>query len=105
LKPHRPFGIIEGGTLNRSDRRGGFAMAVYRLIANGSFGPAEIKAMTVAFEAAVLDLGPVDRDDPITEIIARAIVTITSTGERDPEIIQNRALNAIGVRSFNSDAA
>jgi hypothetical protein len=38
-------------------------MAVYRLIANGSFGPAEIKAMTVAFEAAVLDLGPVDRDD------------------------------------------
>ena len=32
-------------------------MAIYRLIANGSFGPAEVKAMTAAYEAALLDLG------------------------------------------------
>ena len=53
-------------------------MAIYRLIANGSFGPAEVKAMTAAYEAALLDLGLVDRDDPITEIVATAIVSITS---------------------------
>ena len=40
-------------------------MAIYRLIANGSFGPAEVKAMTAAYEAALLDLGLVDRDDSI----------------------------------------
>ena len=53
-------------------------MAIYRLIAHGSFGPAEIEAMTAAYEAALLDLGLVDRDDPITEIVATAIVSVTS---------------------------
>ena len=79
-------------------------MAIYRLIANGSFGPAEIEAMTAAYEAALLDLG-LDRDDPITENIATAIVTITSKGERDPATIKDRALNAIGIRRLGSNAA
>jgi hypothetical protein len=56
--------------------------ASYRPIANATFGPAEIKAMTGAYEAALLDLGLLDRDDPITEIVAAAIVSITSMGER-----------------------
>jgi hypothetical protein len=56
-------------------------VAIYRLIANGSFGPTEVKAMTAAYEAALLDLGLVDRDDPITEIAAKAIVSNTSMGE------------------------
>jgi hypothetical protein len=80
-------------------------VAIYRLIANGSFGPAEIQVMTAAYEAALLDLSLVDRDDPITEIVATAIVNVTSMGERDPLIIKNRALNAIGARSFSSTAA
>jgi hypothetical protein len=74
-------------------------MAIYRLIANGTFGPEEIEAMTAAYEAALLDLGLVDRNDPITEIVARAIVSVTSMGERDPAIIKDRALNAIGSRN------
>lgn len=74
-------------------------MAIYRLIANGSFGPDEIKAMTAAYEAALVDVRLADRDDPITEIIATAIVSITSKGERDPATIKNRALNAIGAKS------
>lgn len=80
-------------------------MAIYRLIAKGSFGPAEIEGMTAAYEAALLDLGLVDRDDPITEIVATAIVTITSKGERDPTTIKDRALKAIGARPFDSSAA
>ena len=75
-------------------------MAIYRLIANGSFGPEEIRAMTAAYEAALLDLGLVDRDDPITEIVATAIVGITDRGERDPMTIKDRALKAIGARKF-----
>jgi hypothetical protein len=64
-------------------------MAIYRLIANGSFGPAEVKAMTAAYEAALLELGLVDGDDPITEIVAAAIVNITSMGELDPRASKN----------------
>ena len=35
-------------------------------------GPDEIEAMTAAQEAALIDLRLVDRDDPITEIVATA---------------------------------
>ena len=80
-------------------------MAIYRLIANGTFGPVEIKAMTAAYEAALLDLGLADRDDPITEIVAAAIVDITSRGERDPATIKDRALNALGASRFGANAA
>ena len=73
-------------------------MAIYRLIANGSFDPEVIVAMTAAYEKALSDLQLRGRNDPFTELIARAIVNVTATGERDPEQIKNRALNALGVR-------
>ena len=78
-------------------------MAIYRLIAKGSFEPEEIEAMTAAYEAALSDLGLVNRDDPITEIVARAIVHVTGMGERNSTTIKNRALNTIGIGK--SDAA
>lgn len=71
-------------------------MAIYRLIANGSFGPEEIAAMTAAYEGALIELRLKDRDDPITELIAKAIVNVTAMGERDPQAITQRALNALG---------
>lgn len=80
-------------------------MAIYRLIANGSFGPDEIKAMTAAYEATLLDLGLADRDDPITEMVAAAIVSITSRGERNPTTIKNRTLNVLGASRFGASAA
>ena len=73
-------------------------MAIYRSIANGSFGPDEIKVMTAAYEDALLDLRVANRDDPITELIAKAIVNVTATGERDPILVKERAINALGVR-------
>jgi hypothetical protein len=84
------------------------SMAIYRLIANGTFGPAEIKAMTTAYEGALVDLHLIYRDDAVTEVVATSIVTevvataivaITSTGERDPMTIKDRALIALGVRA------
>ena len=73
-------------------------MAIYRLIANGSFGPDLIVAMTAAYESALTDLELIDRKDPLTELIAKSIINITATGERDPERMKERALNALGVR-------
>ena len=73
-------------------------MAIDRLIANGSFGPDEIKVMTAAYEGALIDLSVANRDDPITDLIAKAIVNVTATGERDPILVKERAINALGVR-------
>lgn len=49
-------------------------MAIYKLIANGSFEPDEIKVMTEAYEGAIIELCIANRDDPITELIAKSIV-------------------------------
>lgn len=72
-------------------------MAIYRLIASGHFGPDEIEAMTAAYEAALIDLNITDRTNPLTELVAKAIVNITATGERDPAVVKVRAINALGL--------
>jgi hypothetical protein len=59
-------------------------MAIYQLIANGSFGPDEIKIMTNAYEAALIDLGIADRNDPFTELIAKSILNVAATGSAMP---------------------
>ena len=73
-------------------------MAIYKLIANGSFGPDEIKVMTEAYEGALIDLDIPDRNDSFTELIAKSIVNVTATGERNPILIKERAINALGIR-------
>ncbi len=73
-------------------------MAIHRLIVKGSFDPDEIRVMTAAYESALTDLAVVDRNDPISELIAKSIVNVTATGERDPERVKERAINALGVR-------
>jgi hypothetical protein len=45
-------------------------VAIYRLIASGTFGPEKIKAMAAAYEGALIELQLMDRNDPITGLIA-----------------------------------
>ena len=73
-------------------------MTIHKLIANGSFGPDEIEVMKAAYEAALLDVGVTNPDEPITDLIAKAIVNVTASGERNPKEVMERALNALGVR-------
>jgi hypothetical protein len=40
------------------------------------FDDAEVRAMTVAYETILAELKVVDRDDPITDIIARKILAL-----------------------------
>jgi hypothetical protein len=82
---------------NKSNR-GLTNMGIYKLIANGSFGPDEIKVMTEAYEGALIDLDIADRNDPLTNLIAKSIVNVTAAGERDPILVKERAINALGVR-------
>jgi hypothetical protein len=77
-------------------------LAIYRLIAAGSFGPAEIEVMTEAYEAALVVLRLTDRDDPITEIIAKSIVTVVGLGERNPAVAAERAINALGIPKIDA---
>ncbi len=71
-------------------------MAIYKLIAKGSFGPDEIEAMTAAYERALLEINLIDRNDALTEMVAASIITVAATGERDPQILMERALQTLG---------
>jgi len=67
-------------------------MAIYRLLQNSAFGPDEINFMTTAYDDALRVLGLTDRSDPLTEILAKKIVEIAQTGERDPARIRAKAV-------------
>jgi hypothetical protein len=55
--------------------------------------------MTAAYETALVEIGLVDRDDPLTELIANSILTVAATAERDPEKIKERTLRALDIRA------
>jgi hypothetical protein len=73
-------------------------MAIHKLIANGAFGPDEIRVMSDAYETALVVLQLSNSDDPIAELIAKSIINVSAAGERDPAQMAERALNALGVR-------
>jgi len=53
--------------------------------------------MTAAYEKALHKLGLIDRTDPITEIVAKKIIEVVQSGERNPARISRRALLELGI--------
>jgi hypothetical protein len=78
-------------------------MAIYRLLQNSAFAPEDVSRMTAAYEDALRTLGLANRTDPITDIVARKIVEIAQTGERDPLRISARAIAGLGTHPFTPD--
>ncbi len=70
-------------------------MAIDRMIRESVFEPAAIECMTTAYEHALKVLQLTNRDDPITELIARKIIEIADAGESDPCRLCRRALTAL----------
>ena len=71
-------------------------MAIYRLIGESVFEPEAIERMTTAYEQALEVLQLTDRQDPITELVARKIIAFAEVGETDPDRLRQRALDALG---------
>jgi hypothetical protein len=72
-------------------------MAIYRLLQNSAFDPEAIKVMTDAYEEACRTLMLSERrTDPLTEMVARKIIEVAQTGERDPNALCKRALKELG---------
>jgi hypothetical protein len=69
-------------------------MSPHRLIEGAAFEPDTIRLLTEAYEAAVQRVG---RDQPllVLETIARQIIEIASTGERDPQRMAEYATRGI----------
>jgi hypothetical protein len=61
---------------------------------DGVFGPEDIAVMATAFDRLLVDLKLVDRDDPAVTMLAKLVIEIVGTGERDPERIRQQVLGA-----------
>jgi hypothetical protein len=61
----------------------------------GVFDPKQIEGMSAAFVAVCHSLQLADRDDPLTEIVARKVIEVAGTGERDPERLRDFVLLAL----------
>jgi hypothetical protein len=72
-------------------------MPIRGLLERSAFGPSEIERMVAAFEDVLRVLGLVDRKDPVTEIVAKKIIEIAQSGERDPAAIRARAIEELGI--------
>jgi len=75
----------------------GLDVAIRAILENDhAFGPEDVANLTGAFEAALTRLGLVDRGDPLTTAVAKAIIELAKEGERDPEKLCDGALRILG---------
>jgi hypothetical protein len=73
-------------------------LAIYRLLKNCTLEPDAISRITAAYEQALHTLCVKDRDDPLTEMIAKTIIKIAQTGVHDPAQLSALAIKQLGVR-------
>jgi hypothetical protein len=70
-------------------------MAIYRILQKSTFSPEEVARMEQAYELALAKLNVLDRNDPITEVIAGHVVAVARTGEESALRICDLALDAL----------
>jgi hypothetical protein len=73
-------------------------MAIYRLLQSSALGPKEVSRITEAYEQALITLCVKDRDDPLTEMIAKTIIKIAQTGVHEPAQLSALAIEQLGTR-------
>ncbi|MEH2521129.1 hypothetical protein V1286_006513 [Bradyrhizobium algeriense] len=75
-------------------------MAIYRLLENSSLGlgPKEVNGIIAAYEQTLHTLCVKDRDDPLTEMIAKKIIRIAQTGVHDAAQLSALAIKELEVR-------
>jgi hypothetical protein len=70
-------------------------MPLTSYLQGGVFEPEQIDAMTVAFKGVCNSLQLLNQDDPITEIVARKVIEVAGTGERDPDRLRDLVLTEL----------
>ena len=72
-------------------------MAIYRILQNSPLGPEDSRRLTDAYEHTLRALSVKDRNDPLTEFIAKKIIEIGQIGLNDPTQISARAIQELAL--------
>ena len=70
-------------------------LAIYRLLQKSAFGPNDTFRVGEAYELALVELGLRDRNDPLTQIVAKLIIEIAEMRFKDPRTICANALSQL----------
>jgi hypothetical protein len=79
-------------------------VAINRIFKTMAFEPEAIAIMAAAYEDALRVLLLANRQDPITELVARKIIDVAHSGESDPARIREQALRELGIPPGSSAA-
>jgi hypothetical protein len=67
--------------------------SINRLLEKSALGPEQIGLLNDAYERTLHALHLVDRNDPLTEIVAKKVIEVSQTGISDPARISELAVN------------
>ena len=70
-------------------------MTIHRLFQKTALQPEDIERLVDAHQRTLRALGLKDRDDPLTQMIAKKIIDIGRSGIRDPKQISELALRLL----------
>jgi hypothetical protein len=65
------------------------------MLRESAFNPEEIGEMAAAFESVLAELKLVDRTDPVTDLVAKAIIECAKKGEFDRIKLHDCAIEAV----------
>ena len=71
-------------------------MPIDRLMRSSKLDPDEVELLNRAFDLALRSLGLVDRNDPMTELVAEKVIEVHELGVNDPAEIADKAVRRIG---------
>ena len=72
-------------------------MAIHRHLNKGVFEPEDVEGLVRAYDDALRALGLVDRRDPVCEIVAKKLLEIAQTGERNPQRLAALTVEHLGI--------
>lgn len=72
-------------------------MPIKVLLRNSALGQDDVARLTKAFERALRKIGIQDRNDVLSELVAKKVIEIGEAGVTDPAKISARAIKELGL--------
>lgn len=70
-------------------------MSIVRLLQEAAFPPDRVQAITTAYEQTCKALLLTNRDDPLMNLMAKKVIEIAQSGERDADVVSLRAVKEL----------
>jgi hypothetical protein len=72
-------------------------MNIHRLLEGTTFEPEQVATLVAAYEGTLKKLSLVERDDPLTQMIARKIIEVSERGVVDSNQISSIVVKELGL--------